>query len=213
MRISEIFYSVQAEGLNLGLPSVFVRLQGCNRRCPWCDTPYALKELGGTNMSTSKVAQKITSFKCKNVVITGGEPLLQQDLIIMMIHSIKGIDPSYTFEIETNGTINPEEELVRLVDLFTVSPKFDDFEFAPKFSRLDNVVFKFVVDEPDDLILIDKFIDTWVQERYPVYLMPQGKTRKEILDRLPSLIEAAKQRNVMVTPRLQILVWGNKRGT
>src|SRR5580692_3464109 len=77
MRISEIFYSVQGEGILAGVPSVFVRTTGCNLRCSWCDTPYTSWKPEGAEMSHNAILQRVAEFPAaRHVVITGGEPMI-----------------------------------------------------------------------------------------------------------------------------------------
>ena len=76
MRITEIFYSIQGESSFAGLPCTFVRLTWCNLRCSWCDSEYTFT--GGTEMSVDEVIEKVRSYGCKLVEITGGEPLVQK---------------------------------------------------------------------------------------------------------------------------------------
>ena len=77
MLINEIFYSIQGEGRSAGKPAVFLRLSGCNLKCRWCDTKYAWKK--GEEMTTGQIIQKIKKYPCKHLVVTGGEPMLQQE--------------------------------------------------------------------------------------------------------------------------------------
>jgi len=77
LRIAEIFYSLQGEGLETGLPMVFVRLAGCALRCSYCDTPYALK--GGRELTVEQVLDEVQAQKCRRVLVTGGEPLDQEE--------------------------------------------------------------------------------------------------------------------------------------
>ncbi|NDD92254.1 radical SAM protein, partial [bacterium] len=74
--VSEIFHSIQGEGTHAGLPYVFVRLTGCNLRCTYCDTSYAFH--GGSKHTVEDVVEKVRSYRCKNVLLTGGEPLMQR---------------------------------------------------------------------------------------------------------------------------------------
>jgi 7-carboxy-7-deazaguanine synthase len=77
MKVNEIFYSIQGEGTLVGVPSIFLRLTGCNLRCSFCDTTYAYEQ--GTEMSIQEILDEIKKFACTTVCLTGGEPLLQKD--------------------------------------------------------------------------------------------------------------------------------------
>ncbi|MFQ6112663.1 MAG: 7-carboxy-7-deazaguanine synthase QueE [bacterium] len=98
MRITEIFYSIQGESRFAGLPCVFVRSTGCNLRCVWCDTDYSF--YGGQEMSIDEIINKVESYGCKLVELTGGEPLLQNDVYEL---ANRLLDKDYTVLIETSG--------------------------------------------------------------------------------------------------------------
>jgi 7-carboxy-7-deazaguanine synthase len=82
LTINEIFYSIQGESSRAGQPCVFVRLTACDLRCSWCDTPYAFDE--GRKMSVDEVVGAVEGYGCPLVEITGGEPLLQEDVYELM---------------------------------------------------------------------------------------------------------------------------------
>src|SRR5580765_1530507 len=82
LTVNEIFYSIQGESTRAGEPCVFVRLTACDLRCSWCDTPYAFDE--GRKMSIEEVAAEVNRHQCGLVEITGGEPLLQEDVYPLM---------------------------------------------------------------------------------------------------------------------------------
>ncbi|HYM25698.1 MAG TPA: radical SAM protein [Vicinamibacterales bacterium] len=82
LTINEIFYSIQGESTRAGEPCVFVRLTACDLRCAWCDTPYAFHE--GRKMTVGEVVEEVSRHDCPLVEITGGEPLLQDDVYPLM---------------------------------------------------------------------------------------------------------------------------------
>ena len=113
MRVNEIFYSLQGEGYNTGRPAVFLRLSGCNLKCPFCDTDFSKY----TDMSEEEIVDAICqlSVDCHFVVITGGEPTLQNcTLLIDMLHRNR-----YEVAMESNGTRPAPYN----VDWLTISPK------------------------------------------------------------------------------------------
>ncbi len=115
LRVNEIFKSIQGESTSAGIPCVFVRLTGCNLRCSYCDTTYAYEE--GRNMAVNKIVNKIESYKCKNVCITGGEPLLQRN-IYKLINLLK--NENYKIFIETNGSMDMNllpKYVIRIMDV------------------------------------------------------------------------------------------------
>ena len=87
LKINEIFYSIQGESTYSGKPCVFVRLTYCNLRCTYCDSEYSFYE--GHDMSIADILKKVDSYGCKLVEITGGEPLLQKESIILMKEFLK----------------------------------------------------------------------------------------------------------------------------
>jgi 7-carboxy-7-deazaguanine synthase len=101
MKINEIFYSLQGEGQWAGLPNIFIRASGCNLRCSYCDTKYAYD--AGKEMTIGEIFRIINRYPCNYICITGGEPLLQHD-ILKLLTSL--LDKKYNICIETNGSIN-----------------------------------------------------------------------------------------------------------
>lgn len=103
LTVNEIFYSLDGEGIRAGYPAVFIRLAGCNLRCNYCDTGYALNSSDGKEMSIPEIMEKVRSFgKCRNVTLTGGEPLLQ-DGVIKLLRELS--EDCFTV-IETNGAVD-----------------------------------------------------------------------------------------------------------
>ncbi|MFH1101372.1 MAG: radical SAM protein, partial [Methanobacteriota archaeon] len=100
MKITEIFYSIQGEGDSTGFPTIFIRTTGCNLRCSFCDTQYAYE--GGTTMTITEILNTIKQYPCSNVCLTGGEPLLQQDITQLLDVLVKH---HYTISVETNGSL------------------------------------------------------------------------------------------------------------
>jgi len=116
LRVAEIFQSVQGEGLFAGTASVFLRTTGCNLRCWFCDTPYTSWQPEGVRRSWNEVLSEILAFGCEHIVITGGEPLLQPD-IVPLSQALKAANKVIT--VETAGTIFRPVS----ADLMSVSPK------------------------------------------------------------------------------------------
>jgi 7-carboxy-7-deazaguanine synthase len=101
LRITEIFHSIQGESTTIGLPTVFVRLTGCPLRCQYCDTAYAFS--GGDLMALDDIIERVKSFNCKHICITGGEPLAQPGCIVLMN---KLCDEGLMVSIETSGALD-----------------------------------------------------------------------------------------------------------
>jgi 7-carboxy-7-deazaguanine synthase len=115
LRVNEIFHSIQGESIDTGLPCVFVRLTGCNLRCSWCDTEYAFEE--GRSMSVDQVVEEVSRYGCERVEITGGEPLLQPESLVLMETLLAR---GHRVLLETGGSLPIEEVpegVVRIVDV------------------------------------------------------------------------------------------------
>ena len=115
LTINEIFHSIQGESTRAGEPCVFVRLTACDLRCSWCDTPYAFYE--GRKMAVDDVVAAVEQYGCRLVEITGGEPLLQEDVYPLMIRLLAH---GRTVMLETGGhrpITRVPPEVVKIVDV------------------------------------------------------------------------------------------------
>lgn len=115
LTINEIFHSIQGESTHAGRPCVFVRLTACDLRCSWCDTTYAFHE--GRRMSVDEVVDRVRSYGCDVVEITGGEPLLQKDVYPLMQRLL---DDGRTVMIETGGHLSVDAvppAVIRVIDV------------------------------------------------------------------------------------------------
>ncbi len=209
--VNEIFHSIQGEGPNVGKPAVFVRLGGCNLKCKWCDTKYTWhpKQSDNKTLTIEKVVQEIKKYPCKHLVITGGEPLLQQDGIKDLLDKLKG----YFVELETNGSLPCK--IFGLIDQINCSPKLSNsgnpsYPLSLKPSN-KKVLYKFVVRNREDLKEISVFIQKNKIPKEKVYLMPEGTVRNTILKRSKWLIEICKKEGYNFSPRLHIMLYNNKR--
>ncbi|MGE3512134.1 MAG: radical SAM protein, partial [Vicinamibacterales bacterium] len=115
LTINEIFHSIQGESSRAGMPCVFVRLTACDLRCRWCDTPYAFHE--GTKRSVEDVVTEVAGYECQTVEITGGEPLLQEDVYLLMDRLL---ERGKTVLVETGGhrsIARVPADVIRVVDV------------------------------------------------------------------------------------------------
>jgi 7-carboxy-7-deazaguanine synthase len=113
--INEIFYSVQGESTYAGRPCVFVRLTACDLRCSWCDTPYAFHE--GRKRAIADVVAEVERYDCSLVEVTGGEPLLQEDVYPLMDELVAR---GKTVLLETGGhrsTARVPDPVVTILDI------------------------------------------------------------------------------------------------
>ncbi|OGJ42789.1 hypothetical protein A3B60_02275 [Candidatus Peregrinibacteria bacterium RIFCSPLOWO2_01_FULL_39_12] len=208
MQVTEIFYSLQGEGLFLGIPAVFLRLNGCNLRCKWCDTKYALDPKNARQMTIDEITKIIKKYPAKHLVITGGEPLLQQKEILSLIKKLK----NYYIEVETNGTI--KSTLDNYVDLYSCSPKLAHAKTLnlplQKFPG-KKTFYKFVIEHPANIEEVKNFIRKYKIKKSRVLLMPLGTKEKELKERSKWLAELCKKEDLRFSPRLQITLWGTTR--
>ena len=226
MKISEIFSSIQGEGIHAGKPSVFLRTALCNLKCVWCDTKYTWdwdnydysKEVH--ELPIEKVIEKIKQFEPKHLVITGGEPLIQQSDIASLLSKL-GAD--YFVEVETDCTIIPNSDMLEHVNHWNVSPKTSNsgnsreareipqcYDF---FVKLENCVFKFVIENESDLEEIDELIAKYSIPKNKILLMPQASTKDELNLKKEEIEKIAKAKGLLFSSRLQVERWGSQRGT
>ncbi len=115
LKVNEIYLSVQGESSYTGLPCVFVRLTGCNLRCIWCDTAYAFYE--GKSMSIDEIVGKVKNFGVKLIEITGGEPLMQENVYPLMNGLI---EKGFQVLLETGGSLSLEKvprDIIKIMDI------------------------------------------------------------------------------------------------
>ena len=229
MNVSELFYSIQGEGKLVGVPSVFIRLSGCNLRCTWCDTPYASWEPQGTEMSIDAIVEQSRAFNSCHAVLTGGEPLIFPE-IVKLSDSLRNAGHHIT--VETAATVYQPIQ----VDLASISPKLSNstpfereggrFAINHERQRLNIPVIqklmdeapvfqlKFVVSAPDDLDEIRTILDQ-LRRWSPadVLLMPEGTDQATLNDRASWIAEVCKQTGYRYCPRLHVTLYGNRRGT
>ncbi|MBC8250981.1 MAG: 7-carboxy-7-deazaguanine synthase QueE [Candidatus Nitrosopelagicus sp.] len=225
MQVNEIFKSIQGEGPNFGKPAIFLRTAQCNLKCTWCDTKYTWdwknydfkKEV--KEMTINEIKDSILDLEIKHLVITGGEPLLQQDDLAELLSFLK---PDFYVEVETNCTILPNKILADLVDQWNVSPKtensgnplelYENNECYYYFANQENCFFKYVVENESDIPEINKFVTKYKIPEKRVQLMTQASTKEEIRMREKSISKLAKSHNFAFSPRLHVEMWGSQRG-
>lgn len=226
MKIAELFYSIQGEGLLLGVPSFFVRTTGCNLRCTWCDTPYTSWTPEGTEMSIASIVAAAQEHKGRHVVITGGEPMIAP-AIVELSQAFR--TAGFHITIETAGTVFQPVEC----DLMSISPKLanstpherDGGRWAAQHERLRiqpdvlrqltqhfNFQLKFVFQSETDLTEINELVRTLSAPADSVLLMPEGTTPALMRERGLILAEVCKQTGYRMSPRLHVDLWGDRRG-
>lgn len=228
MRIAEIFHSIQGEGRLVGTPSVFIRTTGCNLRCDWCDTPYTSWKPEGKEWKLGDISSEVKKYRSRHVVITGGEPFLARDIEEL---TAKLKQKGYHITIETAATIFKPVTC----DLISMSPKLSNstprrrqngkfarmheehrlnIEVIRRFMDRYDYQLKFVVDKKKDLDEILAILKRLKRvDRSQVLMMAQARTKKELRDKAPWIIDLCKAHGFGYTPRLQIELYGNRRGT
>lgn len=222
----EIFHSIQGEGVFAGKPAVFLRLAMCNLSCVWCDTRYTWdweqhdqrKEV--LAMSVDEAEEEIRRFDCLNLVVTGGEPLVQQKGLVPLLERLKG--DGFWIDVETNGTIVPGKRLLELVDHWSVSPKLENSgnpasarenpRVLRLFCGLPSAHFKFVMANADDVAELHGLLEKYEIVPDKVVVMPQARDRRTLLVRSRWLADICKSEGFIFSTRLHILLWGNRRG-
>lgn len=236
----EIFFTVQGEGLNIGVPSIFIRSSVCNLHCVWCDTfytwnfegtkfnvehrdaPKVKKEDVMMEMETDEVIEFVSQWNCKHFVLTGGEPMLQQKVWIELMEKLK-IDHlyEYFFEVETNATMPIDPKFDILIDQYNCSPKLASSGNQLELRRTKSFIqyaqnpkasFKFVICSQEDLEEVLSVIKEYSIPSNRVILMPEGRNPQELHEKALWLVELAKKYNFRFTPRLHVDLWGALRG-
>ncbi|MBB5938670.1 7-carboxy-7-deazaguanine synthase QueE [Streptomyces zagrosensis] len=214
----------QGEGPSCGHPALFIRLSRCNLTCAKCDTKYTWdwSQFDPRKESTKRTAADLvawaTSSPVELVVITGGEPLLQQARLVSVVRGL--IAAGKRVEFETNGTIAPAPELVAHGVRFNVSPKLASFgvrenkSIVPAaleaFAASGRAAFKFVASTVADLDRIAELTDT--HRLAPVWVMPEGTTADAITATTRVLADAVATRHWHFTTRLHVLAFADARG-
>ena len=226
LKVSEIFESLQGEGASSGAPCVFVRLALCNLHCSWCDTKYTWDferyryEDEVRERSAEEVAQLVNAAPSRRLVLTGGEPLLQQRALKEFFALLA---PDILVEVETNGTIVPEAFALSRVNQWNVSPKLanagdpEHFRIRPEVLTAlrdsGRAYLKLVVSGDPDFAEADALVArlAWPNER--VLLMPEAANREQLRARSFAVAEAARVRCYRFSSRLHLELWGGRRGT
>jgi 7-carboxy-7-deazaguanine synthase len=239
----EIFHTIQGEGPSAGCPAVFIRASHCNLHCVWCDTDHTWNFEGSPwphekdqrpgyekhrksevmlDLEPAEAARRILDFGSRRVVITGGEPLLQEPGFLEMVGLIRREMPDCAIEVETNGTRIPSADFVEIVDQFNVSPKLANAgipaalrlndEALRFFARCPKAWFKFVVSSPEDVLEIQELRVRFGIGHGHILLMPEGRSAEQLDRQAPWLAETCRDLGFRFCDRLHIRLWGDRRG-
>ena len=228
MRIAEIYKSIQGEGRLTGTESVFVRASGCNLRCHYCDTPYTSWQPEGDDLAAHEIVETVSSFGCRHLVLTGGEPMLFAEAI-PLCRTFK--QRGYHITIETAGTLYLPVDC----DLMSISPKLSNSppsrQEAPRWHarhertrHAADVIrrlideydyqFKFVVGAPADCDEVEVYLAEFSEiDRRQVMLMPEGTDAIALAETGGWLEPYCREQGLAFCPRRQIEWFGAVRGT
>lgn len=246
IKVAEHFYSIQGEGVTAGNPAVFLRLSSCNLMCGGQDTEKDKKLHDGATWRCDTIEswlhgtryslQELTSLLCEkymyqfnngaHLIVTGGEPLLQQTMLLKLLRAMRENFPWLFIEIETNGTIMPDKEIALMTNLFNVSPKLSNSGMPEKRrivgevlrwlasrSHVDHAIFKFVVSDAADWEEIEHdYIRPFDIPQQQTWLMPACDARSQIKESWPIVAEIAKKKKTNFSPRLQVAIWDQTTG-
>lgn len=232
MQVLEIYQSRQGEGIWTGQPSVFVRFLGCPLRCRFCDTSYARSDGGeddggGADLTPDEIAGRVLLLDLPHVVLTGGEPMISPE-IVALTQLLKEFD--YQITIETAGIIFQPV----VCDLMSISPKLlntvpldgepaiaeqhnrerSQPEIVQQLTLRYNYQLKFVIDTEEDMYEVEEYLYS-LHGIVPsnVLLMPQA-VDVETMNKKAQWIELfCEAKGYRYCPRMQLVWYGNKRGT
>lgn len=162
MKVSEIFYSIEGEGIRTGYPAVFIRLFGCQLRCTYCDSMYSVEGDDFVEMSIEDIIETISKYSSKRITLTGGEPLIHNDALDLIKRLVRA---GYELNIETNGAVNlndlydpswcfgyMRDNIIVTMDWKSISSGMSSRMLNSNLALLTNKdVLKFVVSSKEDL--------------------------------------------------------------
>jgi 7-carboxy-7-deazaguanine synthase len=212
MKISEIFFSIQGEGVEIGLPTVFVRLFVCDLRCTWCDSMYAVEGTDYKEMCIEEVRVEIEKFNCKRVCFTGGEPLIQQKELEILAKDL--LRNGYKIVLETSGHKDPPpvfwaDECLISMDCKCPSSAMEkrmDFKLFEKLRYRDQL--KFVIQDEADYSYAKEILEKYLIRAKIIFQPVYGTSLKWLTERV---LEDRLER-VRVLPQLHKIIWGEIRG-
>lgn len=212
MKVSEIFYSIQGEGIHIGLPTVFLRLFACDLRCSWCDTMYAVEGRDFTEMSQEEILNDIEKHNCKRVCITGGEPLLQKKELEPLTNEL--INSNYFIVLETSGHKKPPEVFFSESCIISMDCKCpgsgmeDRMDFALYEELRSSDQLKFVIMDENDYEFAKNILCKYKIKSSIIFQPVYGKNLKWLAEK----VLENELHQVRVLPQLHKNIWGEKRG-
>lgn len=210
IKINEIFYSIQGEGIQIGIPTVFIRTQGCNLSCLWCDTVYTRDFENGRDMKVSDIIKKVKKYPAKYVCVTGGEPLLQKNVKFLISKLLK---LGYNVNLETNGSLvlkglPKSKNFFISMDVKCPSSKMENKMNLGNIKLLKKTdQLKFVIADKKDYEHVKGIMKKYKPECNVVFMPVGGADVKNLAKNV-----LKNGLNVRVLIQLHKILWGNKRG-
>lgn len=234
---AEVFFSLQGEGPEVGRPSIFIRTSGCNLYCYWCDTPYTWNWEGvkfahqdpirycksdeQIQYTTQTLIEAVSQYPCKNVIFTGGEPLVQMRQIYQVAEALSR-HGTYQFDFETNGTVIPTSELDALASMYVCSPKLSNSKVPRSlrlkqkaltwFVRSPKSYFKFVVNAAVDMQEVVDIADQYDIDANRIYIMCQAYNVKELEHLQTTIAQLCLEYGFRYSDRLHLKLYGGGKG-
>jgi len=207
LNITEIFYSIQGEALEVGLPTVFIRLTGCPLRCGYCDTTYAFK--GNNPMTIDQIIEKVREFPTHQVCVTGGEPLAQKNVHLLLNGLVKN---KYQVSLETSGSIDISEVNHAVSIVMDVKTPSSGEEHQNLISNLQYIKssdqIKFVIGDMDDFRWTEEFIQNKSLEGNILISPVFGQV--DLRDLADWLMQSKIKARLQV--QLHKIIWGDEPG-
>ena len=242
LSISEKFFSLQGEGVTMGIPSYFIRLSNCTLACGWvrengnwvkdktaawhCDSLPSW--ITGKDQSFEQIVKELPNFienlhNDAHLIFTGGEPLLHQVKILSFLDWLKNeYNLKPIVEFETSATLQPFEELKNLVSYWNVSPKLSNSNMSEKrrikpsilkwFNDRAETIFKFVISNEDDFKELNQWIDKGLISKNKLVLMPAGSSQEELKKTRPLVVNLCIKNNLRYSDRLHVVIWNEALG-
>jgi 7-carboxy-7-deazaguanine synthase len=209
MEVSEVFLSLQGEGVDIGLPTVFVRTSRCNLQCNWCDTKYSWAP--GEERSLESIIEEVVSYGVRRVCISGGEPMLQAEEVSQLARELES--RGYDVIIETNGSIDLDDltrgDRTRFsMDLKCPSSGMQDRNLFTNVTKMrPDDVLKFVIAHQEDYIFAKKILERNPPACTVVFQPVGGLDLRDLAERV-----LEDRLDVRVLLQLHRYIWGDQRG-
>ena len=208
MKINEIFHSIQGEGATMGIPTVFVRLTGCNLNCIWCDTEYARNQ--GDKKSIPQIVAEVDKFKCNQVCVTGGEPMCQDETPRLISELLA---TGYLVTLETNGSISLEKlecSPLLMISMDIKCPSSGESE-SMDFTNIELLgptdQLKFIISSQEDYDYAKNILIEYQPDCVIIMTPVDGTNLKELVEWV-----LRDGLDIRVLPQLHKIIWGDERG-